>query len=327
MLSGINMLCFSASYAIALGLEVFGLWNRIQLRRVALLTMASAGVFAHTWYLGLRVADTPSAPLASHQDWYVLAAWALAVVYLASKFYYRKTSMGLFLLPAVLCLIGASRFATTTPLATFQAPRVWGQIHGLFLMLGTVAVLLGFVAGLMYLIQSYRLRRKLSGGDRLRLPSLEWLERANSRSLGAAALFVGGGFFTGILSRLANTGDQNFIPWTDPVVIALGAMLAWLLVAEGFRIVYPAARRGRKVAYLTVAAFVFLLFALGTVSLKDSLHMNSANALPAESAPPTADDQPADNQPADDQPADNQPAGNQPAGDQPAGDQPAEELP
>ena len=278
MLTGINVLCFTASYAIALGLEVFGLWNRVRLRRVALLTMATAGVFAHTWYLGRRVAETPSAPLASHQDWYLLAAWALAVVYLAAKFYYRKSSMGLFLLPAVLGLIGASRFATDVPLATFQAPRVWGRIHGLFLMLGTVAVLLGFVAGLMYLIQSYRLKRKMRTWEHLRLPSLEWLERANSRSLGAAALFVGGGFLTGILLRLAQTRDENFVPWTDPVVLALGSMLAWLVVAEAFRIVYPAARRGRKVAYLTVAAFVFLLLALGAVSLEDSLHMPPASA-------------------------------------------------
>lgn len=272
MLSGINMLCFFASYSIALGLEVFGVWNRIRLRRVALLTIASAGVFAHTWYLGLRVAAEPQAPLASYRDWYILAAWALAVIYLAAKFYYRKSSMGLFLLPVVLGLIGASRFADTVPLATFQAPRVWGRIHGLFLMLGTVAVMLGFVAGLMYLIQSYRLKQKLGSSDGLNLPSLEWLQRANSRSLGAAAFFVGGGFFTGVLSRMASTGDQNFVPWTDPVVLALGVMMAWLLVAEVFRLVYPAARQGQKVAYLTVAAFVFLLLVLGVMTLEDSLH-------------------------------------------------------
>jgi len=277
MLTGINMLCFAASYAVALGLEVFGLWTRVRIRRVALLTMASAGVFAHTWYLGRRVAETPAAPLASHQDWYILAAWVLAVIYLAAKFYYRKSSMGLFLLPAVLGLIGASRFATTVPLATFQAPRVWGRIHGFFLMFGTVAVLLGFIAGLMYLIQSYRLKHKLRTWEHLRLPSLEWLERVNSRALAAAALFVGGGFFTGVLSRLAQTSDQPGpqigVPWTDPVVLALGGMMAWLIVAEAFRVIYPAARRGRKVAYLTVAAFVFLLLALGAVTLEDSLHM------------------------------------------------------
>ena len=234
--------------------------------------MATAGLIAHTWYLGRRVAETPAAPLASHQDWYVLAAWALAVIYLAAKFYYRQSSMGLFLLPAVLGLIGASRFADTVPLATFEAPRFWGRIHGLFLMLGTVAVLLGFIAGLMYLVQSYRLKHKLPRWEMLRLPSLEWLERVNSRTLGAATLFVGGGFFTGVLSQLARQGEENFVPWTDPVVLTLGAMMVWLVAAEIFRLVYPAARQGRKVAYLTVAAFVFLLLALAAVTLEDSLH-------------------------------------------------------
>jgi len=277
MLTGINMLCFSASYAIALALEVYGLWSQARLRRVALVFSASAGLVAHTWYLGHRVAETPTAPLATHQDWYILAAWALAIIYLAAKSYYRKSSMGLFLLPAVLGLIGASTFASTVPLATFQAPRVWGRIHGLFLMFGTVAVLLGFLAGLMYLVQSYRLKHMIGRSEGLRLPSLEWLERVNSRSLGAATFFVGGGFFTGILSRLASSGGQlgprMGVPWTDPVVLTLGGMLAWLVAAEVFRLVYPAARQGRKIAYLTVAAFAFLLFALVAMTRDNSLHV------------------------------------------------------
>jgi len=276
--TGINMLCFSASYAIALALELSGLWVQFRLRRLALLLAAAAGLVAHTWYLGRRVAEMPAAPLANQQDWYILAAWALAVVYLTLKFYYPRSSIGLFVLPVVLGLIGGSLLATTEPLATFQAPRIWGQVHGIFLMLGTVVVLLGFVAGLMYLIQSYRLKRKLPADSRFQLPSLEWLERVNSWSLGAATLLVGGGFLTGVLSRLAQEGDQNFVPWTDPVVMSLAAMLLWLIVAEVFRLVYPAARQGRKVAYLTVAAFVFLLLVLAAVTLRDSLHQKTERA-------------------------------------------------
>jgi ABC-type uncharacterized transport system permease subunit len=270
--SGVNMLCFSASYALALILEFSGLWNRLRLRRFAVLGIASAGMVAHTWFLGQRVAHAPQAPLASHQDWYLLAAWVLALVYLAAKFYHPKSSMGLFLLPAVLALVAGAQAASMTPLATFQAPRLWGRIHGVFLMLGTVAVLLGFLAGLMYLIQSHRLKHKLPTGRGLRLPSLEWLERVNSRALVAATVLVGGGFFTGVISRLAHAGEKNFIPWSDPIVLSLAAMLIWLVVAELFRLVYPAARRGRKVAYLTVAAFVFLLFVLVVMLLQDTLH-------------------------------------------------------
>ncbi len=272
------MLCFTACYVIALVCEFAALWAPWATRRwnrLARVVSATAGLVAHTWFLGQRVAGTPQAPLTSHQDWYLLAAWVVALVYLATKFYRAQSSLGLFLMPVVLALVGAAQFASSAPLATFQAPRLWGRVHGVFLMLGTVAVLLGFLAGLMYLLQSYRLKRKLTVQGGLRLPSLEWLERVNSRALIAATLLVGGGFFTGVLSRLSHTNEHNFIPWADPVVWSLLAMLVWLVLAEVLRLVYPAARQGRKVAYLTMAAFVFLLFVLLVTMSADSLHMAS----------------------------------------------------
>ncbi len=289
--SGINLSCFTTCYAIALVLEVPGRWSRFRNRRAACLLAASAGVIAHTWYLGHRVSEMPAAPLASHHDWSLLAAWILAVIYVGGLFYYPRSSLGVFLLPAVLALIGVSLFAATEPLASFEAPRVWGLVHGVLLLLGTVAVLLGFLTGLMYLLQSSRLKHKTTGSssDGLRLPSLEWLERVNSRSLGAAALLVGGGFLTGTLNRLAQQGERGSLPWNDPVVLSLTSMLAWLVIAEVFRLVYPAARQGRKVAYLTIAAFVFLLLVLATVTWSDTLHMSGDETVQqAVSSPTTA---------------------------------------
>jgi ABC-type uncharacterized transport system permease subunit len=55
-------------------------------------------------------------------------------------------------------------------------------------------------------------------------------------------------------------------------VLSLAAMLLWLVAAEVFRLVYPAARRGRKVAYLTLASFVFLVIALASLMLLDTVH-------------------------------------------------------
>lgn len=286
--SGVNLSCFTTCYAIALVLELPGRWSWFRYRRAACLLAASAGVVAHTWYLGHRVSEMPSLPLGSHHDWYLLAAWLLAVIYLGGLFYYPRSSLGVFLLPAVLALIAVALFADTAPLASFEAPRVWGLVHGVFLLLGTVAVLLGFLAGLMYLLQSYRLKHKISGGDGLHLPSLEWLGRVNSRALGAAALLVGGGFLTGVLNRLALQGERGSLPWNDPVVLSLTLMLAWLVIAEVFRLVYPAARQGRKVAYLTIAAFVFLLLVLATLTWNDTLHTSGNETALRAPAPPSS---------------------------------------
>jgi hypothetical protein len=67
-------------------------------------------------------------------------------------------------------------------------------------------------------------------------------------------------------------GESAYHPWTDPVVLSLAAMLVWLIAAEIFRLVYPAARRGRKVAYLTLASFVFLVIALASFAVLDNVH-------------------------------------------------------
>jgi hypothetical protein len=270
---GVKIYCFGASYLIALVLELPGLWSRVRYRRAVCLLAASAGVIAHAIYLGQRAVTTPYAPLASHHDWLMLAAWLLAVIYVGALFHIPRASLGVFLLPGVLVLIGVATFAATVPLASFEAPRVWGLVHGVFLLLGTISVLLGFLAGLMFLVQSRRLKKKLATSEGLQLPSLEWLARMNSRSLGAATLLVGGGFLTGVLSRLALQGSRGVMPWTDTVALSLSAMLLWLIMAEVFRLCYPAARQGRKVAYLTIAAFGFLLLVLASVTWKDSLHM------------------------------------------------------
>jgi ABC-type uncharacterized transport system permease subunit len=247
---------------------------------------AAAGVLAHTWYLGQRAAANAASPLATPADWCLLAAWLLAVIYLAQAVYYKRLAIGVFLLPAVLALIGASLYAGSERWAPERASRIWGNIHGAFLLLGTVAVTVGFLSGVMYLVQSYRLKRKLPPSPGFRLPSLEWLERVNSRSLGASALLMGVGFVSGvILNTHKNRTVDAYVPWTDPVVISLGLMLLWLVVAELFRLTYPAARRGRKVAYLTVAAFLFLCFTLASLLLFDTDHGTDQQASNHVSSP------------------------------------------
>lgn len=288
MTTGVNLICFTASYAIALALELTALWRPFRGHRLAVGAATVAGIVAHTWYLGLRAIRMPEAPLSSPHDWYQLAAWALAVVYVGAAAYYPGRSIGLFVLPTMLGLIAVGSGASLATLGRLDAPRIWGRLHALFLVLGTVAVLLGFVAGLMYLVQSWRLKHKAPADSRFRLPSLEWLERVNSRALGAAVLFVGLGFVTGVLVTLAR--NAGGVPWSDPVVASLAGMLLWLLVAEGFRLVYPAARRGRKVAYLTVAAFGFLALVLAMFSRPDSIHEPPAPAPESPTAQQNANE-------------------------------------
>ena len=75
----------------------------------------------------------------------------------------------------------AQTLADRQPMPMDQATQIWGRVHGVFLLGGTVAVIVGFVAGVMYLLQDYRLKRHLPRLSHLQLPSLEFLARVNAR--------------------------------------------------------------------------------------------------------------------------------------------------
>ncbi len=267
-LANITVTCFAASYGVALALEGAGLWMKAPWRRGLMLGFASAGVFAHVVYLGLR-AGAEASPLSSPSDWCLIAALVLAVIYLAISVLAPRWGSGLFLLPVVLGLIAFSLGASDKPFAPNRAYSLWAQVHGWLLLLAAVTVCLGFLAGLMYLVQSWRLKHKLLPTREFRLPSLEALQRINAHALGASALLVAGGFGSGLVLQRLKLGA---VDWLSPVTLSLAAMLAWLLAAEGFRLVYPAARQGRKVAYLTLASFGFLLIAIASVTLIEPVH-------------------------------------------------------
>lgn len=283
-LTRISIVCFTASYAVALVLEVASLARRFGWHRAVMLGFLFAGVFAHGAYLAIR-AGGEAIPLSSPAEWCLLSALALASVCLFAAFAAPRTATGLFLLPLVLALVGASALASDEPIAPRSASVFWSRTHALLLVVATVTVVVGFLAGVMYLIQSWRLKHKLPPSSALRLPSLEQLERVNARALGLSALFVAGGFVSGlVLASLRSAGDGRSI-WLDPLVISLTVMLAWLIAAEAFRLVYPAARRGRKVAYLTVASFVFLVITLASMTLGGGAHGAPQPASGAAASP------------------------------------------
>ena len=268
MLTGISLVCFSTSYAITLALEVSRLFFRMPIRVVVMLLFAVVGLVMQGLYLYNRATDPAlaSVPLSNWHDWYVITALVLAVLYVYLAASRPQTSVGLFLLPVVLVLIGvAYAFPQNLSLPQTHAQSAWGIAHGVLLLLGTIAVSLGFVAGLMYLAQSYRLKHKLPPRPGFKLPSMEWLQKINKQLLALSSFFIALGIIAGAILNLVK---QQEVPWEDPVVVTSGLLLVYLAAAMIFEWTYKPAQQGKKVAYLTLASFgmlslVMLLLALG----------------------------------------------------------------
>jgi hypothetical protein len=277
MLSHVHVVCFFTSYAIALALEISRLFFRMPVRLVVMIGFAAVGVALQSAYLMHRAA-IGTMPLSSWHDWHLIASWILAVSYLGLVATRPQTNVGVFLLPVVLVLTAVAwAFPASESFPRERALQMWGVAHGLMLLLGTVAVSLGFVAGLMYLVQSWRLKHHVPPQVGLKLPSLEWLQRINKQSLIYSSCFIALGLIAGIILNLVKSKEgARELPWTDSVVISSTFLLAWLLAATIFEWLYKPAQQGRKVAYLTVASFVFLAVVLAMVLGGSSQHAGSS---------------------------------------------------
>lgn len=261
MLSGISVTCFAASYGVSIILELTRLFVRAAIRTAVMIGFAAAGLFAHTVFLLYELQHRWDQGVALI-DWYsgcLLVAWILATAYLASALWRPQSPTGLLLLPTSLALIAAAYLFPQSPAGI----RWWSMLHGLSLLFGIAFVIVGFIAGLMYLIQSYRLKHKLPPRSKFWLPSLEKLQQINERSLYASILLLGLGLLSGILLNLIQSGQNRGIPWSEPVVLASLVWLIWLLTVVVFSAFYPPSRYGRKIAYMTVGSFVFLGVVLG----------------------------------------------------------------
>src|SRR5687768_14949193 len=125
-LSGISLTCFAASYAVSLGLEVSRLFFRAPIRLFVTLGFALAGLFAHSVYLWMRAQNAGTgAPLSSWYDWCLLGAWMLVATYLVIAIQRPQASVGVFLLPLVMALIGVAwLFRHSPPFAREQAHSI-----------------------------------------------------------------------------------------------------------------------------------------------------------------------------------------------------------
>jgi len=288
-LTHVHLSCFVASYAVALLLELSRLLLRTPGRIVGTLGFTAAGILAQTIYIVLRSTPDPrqAPPLSSWFDWLLLAAWGVAIAYLVLSLRRPQAAAGVVMLPLVLMLIGvATLFRHAEPFPRSQALYVWGMVHGMALLLGSVVALLGFLAGAVYLAQSYRLKKKLPPPRGLRLPSLEWLQQASQQALLLSSWILAAGLLAGVVLYLVQ--DENRMPWNDPVVWISAVLFVWLAVVLVFQARYKPARQGRKVAYLTLATFVVLALVLALVLLVPSQHASplSRASQPSSGAAP-----------------------------------------
>lgn len=292
-LQQISVTCFTASYFVVLVIELLRLFGRMPGRGLAGVVMMAVGIFTHVSYLALRATSLEDAfgdgtgaaipaeigRLATWTDWSLMVSLGLAIAYFVLYLRRPDTIVGFFFLPAILAMIALALSVRHLPAFNRgEAVEFWRNVHAISMVVGSAAVLFGFLAGAMYMVQSARLKRKRAGSG-LRLPTLETLQKLNRQCLVVSTIAVGVGLISGVVMNLNRWGE---IPWTDQGIMLSAVLFVWLASATMVEFVYAPASHGRKVAYLTLASFGFLVLAM--VGVLSTSH-GSTSTEPTDATP------------------------------------------
>lgn len=259
LLRHVSTSCFGTSYLLAFGCELARIrWPLPVLRWVGL-ALGGVGLFTHSVFLAVHH-PTPAAAYGAS----LAVAWVLAVFYLYGTLHSPRRAWAVFVLPMVLGLVAVALFAVSPTDTTAVFPqwatgdRVWGAVHGILLLLAAVGVCVGCIASVMYLIQSDRLRRKLNPLGGMNLLSLERLEAMSRRAVNVAFPLLTVGLLLGaVLLRQYHGLAENWLSLKVLGTVGLWGVFCLLLYLR-----YSAHLSGRRLAWLTIAAFGLMLVVL-----------------------------------------------------------------
>jgi len=281
----LTVLCFAGTYGLALASELARFVVQGSVRWYLTIGLTALGWLVQTAYLGNLALAQHKIPVTSAVESQLVLAWIFALIglYLMARAP-KGTAVGLFVLPMVLGLVASSQLVSQRGGwdEWGSVTRFWGTIHGLFLLAGAVSTCVAFPAGLMYLVQSRRLKHKRPPRFGFALPSLEQSERLNRGAITVAFPLLTCGLLIGVLlelGRRARLGHPG-LGWSDPKVVS--ASLMWLVFAVLLNARLRPSMRGRSVMVLTIVAFAFLVFTWVGIDVLD-LPTAHGTAAPAES--------------------------------------------
>ena len=257
----LTILCFAGTYGLALLTELARFAVRGAVRWYLTVGLTALAWIVQTVYLVNLAISKPKIPVTTLFESLLVLSWIFGAIglYLMARAP-KHVAVGTFVLPVVVALstlAGTSTSEGESWLGDWGgATFFWGWVHGLFLLAGAASTCVAFVAGLMYLVQSNRLKHKRPARFGFGLPSLEQSERINRGAVTLAFPLLTFGLAIGAVLSLGG-GEASLRP-SDPKV--LSALVMWLAFAVLLNARFRPAMRGRGIMVLTIVAFAFLVF-------------------------------------------------------------------
>lgn len=237
----------------------------------ALYSLIFAGLMVHTWAMFQRGFRLNACPINNLYEATVFLLWTAGAAYLVLGLFSRLRFVGALVAPL---LFSVGVFALMPALDPPRGPRpyfnlnqAWQSVHAAFILLAYGAFGLGALAGTMYLAQARDLKRHTARAALSLLPPIARLEAAVTILLVGGFVLLSGGLITGTRYLKLATGSYLSV---DPFVLYSGG--TWLVYGVILLARWRGGQRGRRLAWLAVGSFGFLLLTFWGVYQLSALH-------------------------------------------------------
>ena len=242
---------------------------------VLLRILIGLGVAFSVVLLIFRAVEMKTVPLTGLFESMVVLNVVFGLMYLAFSIVIRQVLFGTVMSWIILILIlmaGTAAKPAAEPQALAATP--WAMVHGIAMILGASTILFAVATSFLYLLGKKRLKQKKITQVIGKVPNIEKLEKMNTHSLEFCFLFLTIGLVSGFGMAAINQTvlETSLVNWLIDSKIILVEVI-WLMLCVLFVLKQFMSIKGKITAYITIVAFVLLLYALvGTTMFCGTKH-------------------------------------------------------
>ena len=217
--------------------------------------MLFTGILLHSIAIIMRGLRAGHVPLTNIYESFIFFSWAIMVATLVISIVRRVFAISLGTIPiaVILMIIALINVRDVEPLAPILR-TYWLTIHAGFSFLSYAAYTVACIAGILYLFQEREIKHKKFGFLSRFLPPLESLDQLNYFSIILGFVLLTIGIVTGAIWSKQVHGFY----WQGDSKEVL-SIITWVLYALLVQIRLISKWRGRKVAYLSILCFGFVI--------------------------------------------------------------------
>lgn len=256
-------------YALGAVLYVTGFVFSLPKVNVAALFVSVSGLLPHLAAVAVRWVRSGHGPYLGFYE--VVSSFAFVSILVLGLLVWRNRAYapaGLVITPLAFLLLGAAMFTPKADLPiNAKLASWWLAIHVMFAKLTYAAFIASFVLALLYLLHD-RIRRGVWADVFAKLPRQEVVDDLSFKFIAAGFIFLGIMIAAGAV--WANEAWGSYWSW-DP--IETWSLISWIVYAVYLHARLTLGWRGRKAAWLAVAALPVVVFALiGVPVVYHSIH-------------------------------------------------------